>query len=41
MAKESAIKILREFAKDGIIGYEDHCLVIHDAETLRRISQVG
>lgn len=41
MAKDSAVKVLREFHNDEIIDYEDSRIVIRDADALRRISRIG
>jgi CRP/FNR family transcriptional regulator len=41
MSKDSAIKILREFQKDGIINYSDKELKILKEDVLQRISRTG
>jgi CRP/FNR family transcriptional regulator, polysaccharide utilization system transcription regulator len=41
MSKESAVKILRDFQKDGLIQISDHEIEILDHETLLKISRVG
>ena len=41
MSKESAVKILRDFQKDGLIRISDHEVEILDFETLLKISRVG
>ncbi len=41
MSRESAVKLLRDFQKDGLIRISDHELEILDVESLRKISQVG
>jgi len=41
MSKESAVKILRDFQKDGLIRISDHEVEILDIETLSKISRLG
>ncbi len=41
MAKDSAVKILREFQNDGIIGYENNQMMLLDKDALQRISRTG
>jgi CRP/FNR family transcriptional regulator len=41
LSKDSAIKILREFQKDGIINYSDKELEILNEDSLQRISRTG
>lgn len=41
MSKESAIKILREFQKDGIINFTENEIELLDPETLQKISKIG
>jgi CRP/FNR family transcriptional regulator, polysaccharide utilization system transcription regulator len=41
MSKESAVKILRDFQKDGLIRIYDHEIEILDYETLSKISRIG
>jgi CRP/FNR family transcriptional regulator, polysaccharide utilization system transcription regulator len=41
MSKESAVKILRDFQKDGLIHISDHEMEILDYDTLLKISRVG
>jgi CRP/FNR family transcriptional regulator len=41
MSKESAVKVLRDFQKDGLIRISDHEIEILDDESLRKISRIG
>jgi CRP/FNR family transcriptional regulator, polysaccharide utilization system transcription regulator len=41
MSKESAVKILRDFQKDGLIHISDHEIEILDYDTLLKISRIG
>lgn len=41
MSKESAVKVLRDFQKDGLIRISDKEIDILDNETLRKISRIG
>jgi len=41
MSKESAVKILRDFQKDGLIHISDHEIEILDYNTLLKISRIG
>jgi CRP/FNR family transcriptional regulator len=41
MSKESAVKVLRDFQKDGLIRISDHEIEILDHETLSKISRIG
>ena len=41
MSKESALKVLRDFQKDGIIKISEKEIDILDAEVLRKISRIG
>jgi CRP/FNR family transcriptional regulator len=41
MSRESAVKILRDFQKEGLIRISDHELEILDVESLRKISHIG
>ena len=41
MSKESAVKILRDFQKDGLIRISDHEIEILDYDTLLKISRIG
>lgn len=41
MSRESAVKVLREFRKEGLIRISDHELEILDLEAIQKISKVG
>jgi CRP/FNR family transcriptional regulator, polysaccharide utilization system transcription regulator len=41
MSRESAVKVLRDFHKEGLIRISDHELEILDEEALRKISRIG
>ena len=41
MSRESAVKLLRDFQKEGLIRILDHELEILDIDSLRKISQIG
>ena len=41
MSRESAVKILRDFQKDGLIRISDHEIEILDYDTLLKISRIG
>lgn len=41
MSRESAVKILRDFQKEGLVKISDHELEILDEEALRKISRIG
>ena len=41
MSRESAVKILRDFQKDGLMKISDHEMEILDPEALRKISRLG
>jgi CRP/FNR family transcriptional regulator, polysaccharide utilization system transcription regulator len=41
MSKDSAVKVLREFDKEGIIRIEDHEIEILNTDALNRLSKVG
>ncbi|MEI6682769.1 MAG: Crp/Fnr family transcriptional regulator [Bacteroidota bacterium] len=41
MSRESAVKLLRDFQKEGLIRISDHELEVLDIESLRKISQIG
>ncbi|MEN8155430.1 MAG: Crp/Fnr family transcriptional regulator [Bacteroidota bacterium] len=41
MSKDSAIRILKEFERDGIVNLEDKTIVIHDGPLLNSISMNG
>ena len=41
MSKESAIKVLRDFQKTGIIDYSENKMELLNEEALRMISQTG
>ena len=41
MSKESAVKVLRDFQKEGLIRISDHEMEILDIESLSKISQIG
>jgi len=41
MSRESAVKLLRDFHKEGLIRISDHEMEILDIESLRKISQIG
>ncbi|MFZ4522610.1 MAG: Crp/Fnr family transcriptional regulator [Bacteroidales bacterium] len=41
MSRESAVKILRDFQKEGLIKISDHELEILDDEAIRKISRIG
>jgi len=41
MSRESAVKVLRDFQKEGLIRISDNEMEILDAESLRKISRVG
>ncbi len=41
MAKDSAVKILREFQNSKIIGYTNTCMTLLDRDSLYRISKTG
>ena len=41
MSRESAVKVLRDFQKEGLIRISDHEMEILDIESLRKISQIG
>jgi CRP/FNR family transcriptional regulator, polysaccharide utilization system transcription regulator len=41
MSKESAVKVLRDFQREGFIRISDHEVEIIDNETLKKISKIG
>lgn len=41
MSRESALKILRDFQKEGLVKISDHEMEILDEEALRKISRIG
>jgi CRP/FNR family transcriptional regulator len=41
MSKDSAVKVLREFQKEGLIRITDHEMEILDAGALKKISRIG
>ncbi|MEI7664029.1 MAG: helix-turn-helix domain-containing protein, partial [Bacteroidota bacterium] len=41
MSRESAVKLLRDFQKEGLIRISDHEMEILDVESLRKISHIG
>ncbi len=41
MSRESAVKLLRDFQKEGLIRISDHELEILDLDSLRKISHIG
>ena len=41
MSRESAVKVLRDFQKEGFIRISDHEMEILDAEALYKISRIG
>ena len=41
MSRESAVKILRDFQKEGLLKISDHEMEILDPEALRKISRIG
>jgi CRP/FNR family transcriptional regulator len=41
MSRESAVKVLRDFQKEGLIRISDHELEILDPDSLRKISRIG
>jgi CRP/FNR family transcriptional regulator, polysaccharide utilization system transcription regulator len=41
MSKDSAVKVLREFQKEGLIRITDHSMEILDAGALKKISRIG
>ncbi len=41
MSRESAVKVLRDLQKDGIVRISDHEIEILDLESLQKISRVG
>ncbi|MEI7500048.1 MAG: Crp/Fnr family transcriptional regulator [Bacteroidota bacterium] len=41
MSRESAVKVLREFRKEGLLRISDHEMEILDLEALQKISRVG
>ena len=41
MSKDSAVKVLREFQKEGIIRFTDNEMELADAEALIKISRIG
>ena len=41
MSKESAMKILRDFQREGLLRISDHELEILNLEALRTISRIG
>ena len=41
MSRESAVKILRDFQKEGLVKISDHEMEILDEEALRKISRIG
>jgi len=41
MSRESAVKILRDFHREGLVKISDHEIVILDVDALRKISRVG
>ncbi|MCX6306611.1 MAG: Crp/Fnr family transcriptional regulator [Bacteroidetes bacterium] len=41
MSRESAVKILRDFQKEGLLKISDHEMEILDEEALRKISRIG
>jgi CRP/FNR family transcriptional regulator len=41
MSRESAVKILRDFQKEGLIRISDHEMELVDEEALRKISRIG
>jgi CRP/FNR family transcriptional regulator len=41
MSRESAVKILRDFQKEGLVKISDHEMELLDIEALRKISRIG
>lgn len=41
MSRESAVKVLRDFQKDGLIRISDHEMELTDMDALRKISRIG
>ena len=41
MSRESAVKILRDFQKEGLVKISDHEMELFDVEALRKISRIG
>jgi CRP/FNR family transcriptional regulator, polysaccharide utilization system transcription regulator len=41
MSRESSVKILRDFQKDGLLRILDHEMELPDVEALRKISRIG
>jgi CRP-like cAMP-binding protein len=41
MSRESAVKVLRDFQKEGLLRISDHEMEILDLEALHKISRVG
>ncbi|MCX6276821.1 MAG: Crp/Fnr family transcriptional regulator [Bacteroidetes bacterium] len=41
MSRESAVKVLRDFQKDGLLRISDHEMEILDLDALRTISRIG
>lgn len=41
MSRESAVKLLRDFQKEGLIRISDHEMEILDLDSLRKISHIG
>lgn len=41
MSRESAVKILRDFQKEGLIRISDHEMELVDEDALRKISRIG
>ena len=41
MSRESAVKILRDFQKEGLVRISDHEMELLDEEALRKISRIG
>jgi CRP/FNR family transcriptional regulator len=41
MSRESAVKVLRDFQKEGLIRISDHELELTDEDALRKISRIG
>jgi len=41
MSRESAVKVLRDFQKEGLLRISDHEMEILDLEALHKISLVG
>jgi len=41
MARDSAVKVLRQFQQSGLIAYNDHEMIIRDKEGLIRIGRTG